>query len=191
MRDKAWSATCRWLIPVTSLSNASNSNWFIRVDLRWTRSSVSGETSSYDGLFLIMNASWLSSSFGCSIENIKAQLPWPAGSAASVTVYVYGASDFMLSGHSIMFNDGSVNLTCDEASSLPSLSGTLSSMYVMYAMRVHLSIFHLSVSSPCPITFLRCAFCFFAAYQSIRCHWLTTEQSSSGGIDHFSSIRWF
>ena len=61
-----------------------------------------------------------------SDENLKAQLPWQSGSAACVTVYIYGACDFIMPAddcpifmHSA--DDGSV--------SLPSWSGSLVQFY--------------------------------------------------------------
>ena len=57
-----------------------------------------------------------------SIESLKAQLPWQPGSAASVTIYVHGASDFLANDQPMMALDNSANLHSDDGGSLPSLS---------------------------------------------------------------------
>ena len=55
-----------------------------------------------------------------SVDNLKAQLPLLPGSAASVTVYVYGASDFIIPAYSAAL----ASLQhADELNSLHSLSG--------------------------------------------------------------------
>lgn len=55
-----------------------------------------------------------------STENLKAQLPWQPDSAASVTVYIHGASDFIVPA----VPEYQTNVrTADDLNSLPSLSG--------------------------------------------------------------------
>lgn len=70
----------------------------------------------------LVHANRLSSNqvFSVSIDNLKAQLPWQPGTAVSVTVYVQGASDFLMPA----MNDCLTNLhSADDSASLPSLSG--------------------------------------------------------------------
>lgn len=55
-----------------------------------------------------------------SVDNLKDQLPWQCGAAVSVTVYVQGASDFIMP----TVNDCNTNIhQTDDSNSLPSLSG--------------------------------------------------------------------
>ncbi|XP_046452687.1 protein brunelleschi-like isoform X2 [Daphnia pulex] len=70
----------------------------------------------------LVHGNKLSSSqvFSVSVDNLKAQLPWQSGTAVSVTVYVQGASDFILPA----ITDYLSNLhSGDDSNSLPSLSG--------------------------------------------------------------------
>ena len=55
-----------------------------------------------------------------SVENLKAQLPWQPGTAVSVTVYVQGASDFIMPAIS---DCPTIFPSAEDSNSLPSLSG--------------------------------------------------------------------
>ncbi len=73
--------------------------------------------------FFLLRAQLCYSTFAVfSVDNLKAQLPWQSGTAVSVTVYVQGASDFILPA----ITDYLSNLhSGDDSNSLPSLSGII------------------------------------------------------------------
>ncbi len=71
-----------------------------------------------------------------SVENLKAQLPLMPGATASVTVYVHGASDFLMPA----VTNGLAGLhQGDDLSSLPSLSGSLRSISTSMSAWLHKS----------------------------------------------------
>jgi len=75
----------------------------------------------FDLQLIPSNRATSSQVFSFSTENLKAQLPWAPASAACVTVYVHGASDFIVPV--VPDYQNNPKYAADDLSSLPSLSG--------------------------------------------------------------------